>query len=160
MTRTFALGAAARSLLVAVLILQRPLPAQQSPARKSDSPQPAGDAVAPRAGEKKSAADAPNANPSARASTGAGVAEKGTVRTMRLPEFEPELPEGKARNTVVVVCGTCHSTRYIMIQPPLPRETWVAEVTKMQKTYGAPVPPDKVEEIVDYLVAVRGPRSK
>jgi hypothetical protein len=70
------------------------------------------------------------------------------------------LPEGKARNTVVVACGVCHSTRYIMIQPPLSRETWVAEVTKMQKTFGAPIPLDKVDEILDYLVTVRGPQSK
>jgi len=152
--------AAAGSVLAAVLTGQRPSAAQQSPPRKPDAPQPAGDAVAPRAGEKKSAADAPTPGAAGRRPGDADAAAKATVRTLRLPEFEPELPAGKARNTVVVVCGSCHSTRYIMIQPPLTRETWVAEVTKMQKTFGAPVPPDKVEEIVDYLVTVRGPQSK
>ena len=144
-------------MLTAVLVFQRPSTAQQQPPpRKADAPQPAGDAVAPRAGEKKTPSDAPN--PAARADKAA--AGPGTVRTLRLPEFEPDLPEGKGRSTVVVVCGSCHSTRYITIQPPLTRETWVAEVTKMQKTYGAPVPADKVEEIVNYLVAVRGPQSR
>jgi hypothetical protein len=30
----------------------------------------------------------------------------------------------------------------------------------MQKTFGAPIPDDKTAEIVDYLVAVRGPQSR
>jgi hypothetical protein len=158
MNHTIARAAGAASLLAAVLLCQRPSTAQQSPPRKPDAPQPAGDAVAPKAGEKKTPADAPGPGPNDRRAKSAGAG--GTVRTLRLPEFEPDLPEGKARNTVVVACGVCHSTRYIMIQPPLTRETWVAEVTKMQKTFGAPIPPDKVGEILDYLVTVRGPQSK
>jgi hypothetical protein len=158
MRREIGLAAGAVSLLVAVLLCQRPSKAQQSPPRKPESPQPAGDAVAPRAGEKKTPADAPGPRSNDRRSKNG--ADAGTVRTLRLPEFEPDLPEGKARNTVVVACGVCHSTRYITIQPPLTRETWVAEVTKMQKTFGAPIPPDKVEEIIDYLVTVRGPQAK
>jgi hypothetical protein len=58
------------------------------------------------------------------------------------------------------MCATCHTTRYIMIQPPLSRETWVSEVTKMQKTFGAPIPDDKTGEIVEYLVSVRGPSGQ
>jgi hypothetical protein len=106
------------------------------------------------AGEKKSAADAPNtsnAPPASRA---------GTVRTLSLPTFEPDIPDAPGRKTVIVACGVCHSTRYITIQPPLSRDTWVAEVTKMRKTFGAPIPDDKVGEILDYLVAVRGPQSR
>ena len=84
------------------------------------------------------------------------VQTRGSVRLVTLPEFEPDLPAGASRNTVVVACGACHSTRYITNQPPLSRETWVAEVTKMRKTYGAPVAEDRVNEIVDYCFAIRG----
>jgi len=150
-------------LAASLLLPPRPSAAQQSapPEKATDAPQPAGDAVAPRAGERKSPSDAPGAGAQGgRGRSREGQASAGTVRTLRLPEFEPDLPEGKGRNTVVVVCGSCHSTRYITIQPPLSRETWAAEVTKMQKTFGAPVPPDKAGEILDYLVAVRGTPAK
>jgi hypothetical protein len=132
-----------------------PPPAQERPVDR----QPSADAVSPRAGEKKSPEDAPNApgNPGTNAggnSRSAGPA--GAVKTLRLPEMQADLPDAPGRATVTVLCSACHSTRYITNQPPLPRETWIAEVTKMQKTYGAPVPDDKVAEIIDYLVAVRG----
>jgi hypothetical protein len=80
----------------------------------------------------------------------------GTVRAIQLPEIEPDLPEGKGRATVQNVCASCHTPHYVMNQPPLTRETWTAEVTKMQKSFSAPVPPESVEEIVNYLVQVRG----
>jgi hypothetical protein len=66
------------------------------------------------------------------------------------------LPPAPGRETVLALCATCHTPEYITLQPPLSRETWVAEVTKMRTTYSAPVPEDKVDEIVEYLVAVRG----
>jgi len=121
--------------------------------RGPDQPRPAGDAVSPKAGEKKSPADAPGATPPAQGAS----ASPGAVRTLRLPEMQYELPPGPGRGTVVVMCATCHTTRYIMIQPPLSRETWVSEVTKMQKTFGAPIPDEKTGEIVEYLISVRGP---
>jgi hypothetical protein len=70
------------------------------------------------------------------------------------------LPPGPGRETVVVMCAVCHSTRYITIQPPLSRETWSAEVTKMQKTFGVLIPDENAGQIVDYLVAVRGTELK
>ena len=79
------------------------------------------------------------------------------VHTLKLPEFDPALPAGTGRETVQVQCGVCHTPHYILNQPPLSRETWIAEVTKMQKVFSAPIPADKVTEIVDYLLAVRGP---
>ena len=84
------------------------------------------------------------------------VIERGTVRQIRLPEIAYELPPGKGRETVVVQCAVCHSLAYIPLQPPLSRDAWTASVTKMQKTYSAPIPEEKVPEIIDYLVAVNG----
>jgi mono/diheme cytochrome c family protein len=88
------------------------------------------------------------------------VMERGTVRAIKLPEAPYELPPGKGRETVTAQCAVCHTLAYIPIQPPLSREVWTAEVTKMQKTFSAPIPDDKVAEIIDYLVAVNGPPGK
>lgn len=55
------------------------------------------------------------------------------------------------------MCLTCHSADYVRMQPPtLPRATWKAIVTKMQKTFGAPIPDDAIDPIVDYLVKTYG----
>lgn len=49
-------------------------------------------------------------------------------------------------------CVACHSLDYIELNLPyLDRKGWEAEVTKMIKAFGAPVKPDDVPAIVDYL---------
>lgn len=54
-------------------------------------------------------------------------------------------------------CVLCHSADYVHYQPPAkPRSFWLAEVTKMQKKYGAPVPDAQVDLIVDYLTSIYG----
>ena len=53
-------------------------------------------------------------------------------------------------------CITCHSLRYIEMQPPFPRKTWEKIVEKMVKNFGAPIPDSSAKAIVDYLVAVKG----
>jgi hypothetical protein len=53
-------------------------------------------------------------------------------------------------------CITCHSLRYIEMQPPFPRKTWEKIVDKMVKNFGAPIPDSSAKVIVDYLVAVKG----
>ena len=55
--------------------------------------------------------------------------------------------------------AACHSAEYITTQPrglANPRAFWTAEVTKMQKVYGAPVADADVPVIVDYLVQAYG----
>jgi sulfite dehydrogenase len=53
-------------------------------------------------------------------------------------------------------CLICHSAEYVSTQPPLSRVAWKASVEKMQKKYGAPLPADQVEAIVDYLAQTYG----
>jgi len=53
-------------------------------------------------------------------------------------------------------CMSCHSARYIQMQPDLPEKTWTAIVNKMQKNFGAPVADSSVKEIVQYLVSIKG----
>jgi cytochrome c551/c552 len=48
-------------------------------------------------------------------------------------------------------CLTCHSVEYVMIQPPMQRAFWKAEVVKMQQKYGAQIPEEQVEAVVNYL---------
>lgn len=48
-------------------------------------------------------------------------------------------------------CLTCHSVEYVVIQPPMQRAFWMAEVKKMQQKYGAQFPDSQVEPIVNYL---------
>lgn len=48
-------------------------------------------------------------------------------------------------------CLTCHSVEYVVIQPPMQRAFWKSEVQKMQQKYGAPIPQEQVEAVVDYL---------
>jgi sulfite dehydrogenase len=48
-------------------------------------------------------------------------------------------------------CLTCHSVEYVVIQPPMQRAFWKAEVVKMQQKYGAQIPEEQVEAVVNYL---------
>ena len=79
-----------------------------------------------------------------------------SIREIKLPEFEPNWPEAPGREIVEVNCAVCHSSRYLTMQPAFPRKVWEAEVDKMRKTFGAPIPEENVKKIVDYLMAVRG----
>jgi len=54
------------------------------------------------------------------------------------------------------MCYTCHSADYSRVQPVSSRAYWKATVTKMQKTFGAPIPDEAVEPIVEYLVKTYG----
>jgi hypothetical protein len=50
----------------------------------------------------------------------------------------------------------CHSVDYIYMQPPLTKDQWQAEVVKMKKVFGAPVPDGEVDTIVEYLMSQDG----
>jgi hypothetical protein len=68
-----------------------------------------------------------------------------------IPLYRAKLAPGEGVQDVEVYCSTCHSTVYITMQPPLPPETWNAEVTKMGKAFGAKIPDDVSQGIVHYL---------
>ena len=79
--------------------------------------------------------------------------------------LEIKLPEETARliesplpgyKLAVAQCATCHSADYIKMQPTSSRAYWKSSVTKMQKTFGAPIPDETVEPIADYLVKTYG----
>ncbi len=67
------------------------------------------------------------------------------------PLEPPKLEAGEGRELVASYCNTCHSTRYVTMQSPLPSATWEAEVNKMIKTFGQPIPPEAAAKIISYL---------
>lgn len=81
---------------------------------------------------------------------------EGTVHSINVPYGNPELPAGPQYDVYQANCTSCHSSRYITNQPNFPRKVWEAEVTKMVKSYGAPIDEEKQKLIVDYLMSVRG----
>lgn len=53
-------------------------------------------------------------------------------------------------------CLTCHSIEYVRMQPPLSLKAWTAEVVKMKKFYGAPIPTNVIPAIAYYLAVNYG----
>jgi hypothetical protein len=71
-----------------------------------------------------------------------------------------ELAAGDGRQDVQIYCNTCHSPRYITMQPPLPAATWEDEVNKMNKAYGAGISEDTAKKIVAYLQTHYTPETR
>jgi hypothetical protein len=46
------------------------------------------------------------------------------------------------------------------MQPPLPADMWAAEVNKMIKTYGASIPEDATQKIIQYLQSHYTPETR
>jgi hypothetical protein len=70
------------------------------------------------------------------------------------------LEPGEGKAEVEGYCSMCHSTRYITMQPPLPPETWAAEVNKMVKVMGQPIPDDVQPVIIKYLQTHYTPETR
>jgi mono/diheme cytochrome c family protein len=83
-----------------------------------------------------------------------------TYSVAAYPLYTPELAPGTGREEVQSYCATCHSTRYITMQPPLSPETWAAEVNKMVKVMGQPIPDDVQPVIIKYLQAHYTPETR
>ena len=88
----------------------------------------------------------------------AGVAAASPV-SYELPPETAALAPGPNLSVAQGNCLGCHSADYITTQPralPNPKAFWTAEVTKMQKAYGAPIASSDAPMIVDYLVSAYG----
>ncbi|HSZ54573.1 MAG TPA: hypothetical protein VK797_02865 [Tepidisphaeraceae bacterium] len=82
--------------------------------------------------------------------------ENGVRSVPAYPVIWPEMPPGPNKDVYLSNCVACHSQLYVLMQPPFPRATWIAEVDKMKKTYGAQIQDAQMPLIVDYLVSIRG----
>src|SRR5258705_9460415 len=70
---------------------------------------------------------------------------------IQLPPETAAFKQDKGAEIANGQCLTCHSVEYVVIQPPMQRAFWKAEVQKMQQKYGAQIPEEQVEAVVDYL---------
>lgn len=72
-------------------------------------------------------------------------------------ESEIKLKEGPGKEQVSVHCAICHSLDYIpMNSVALDRKGWEKTVDKMINVMGAPIPPEHVPVIIDYLARQYG----
>ena len=76
---------------------------------------------------------------------------------IELPAETATLKPGPGAEIANGQCLTCHSAEYIITQPPdKPLAFWRAEVEKMKKVYGAPIPDDHISPISYYLARSYG----
>jgi cytochrome c553 len=73
-----------------------------------------------------------------------------------LPTSDRMFPDGPGSDAANNNCLSCHSVGMVLNQPALSKAQWHAEVEKMVTAYKAPIDPNDVDKIVDYLVRIRG----
>jgi cytochrome c5 len=74
-----------------------------------------------------------------------------------IKDVKVSLPYAKGVDLVESNCRTCHSLRYIEIQPNMTHKAWDKIVKKMVKNYGAPISDTLVvNQIIDYLATIKG----
>ena len=73
-----------------------------------------------------------------------------------MPVVKTDLKAGEGKDTTEKFCGICHSLDYITMQPKFTKAQWTAEVNKMIKVMGAPIPEENAKIIEGYLTAQYG----
>ena len=68
-----------------------------------------------------------------------------------LPDSDRMFPPGPGADAINNNCLACHSADMVLNQPSLSQDTWTRLVHKMINDYKAPVAPEDVDAIVDYL---------
>jgi len=74
----------------------------------------------------------------------------------KLPDETAAFKSGPNLEVVQNNCTGCHSADYINTQPrnvTSRKDFWQAEVTKMIKTYGAPIDDADIPKIIEFLAA-------
>jgi len=71
-----------------------------------------------------------------------------------------QLKPGPGVDAARANCVACHSTDYIVRQPPSQTKAWEAEVKKMVAVFGAPISEGDARTIVDYLSSAYGPPAQ
>jgi sulfite dehydrogenase (cytochrome) subunit B len=74
----------------------------------------------------------------------------------QLPAEKPAFKPGAGSELAQANCLMCHSHDYIATQPAFTREQWKASVIKMQQKFGAPIPAETVDSLVEYLTKTYG----
>lgn len=82
--------------------------------------------------------------------------QKEGAKTVVLPVMKFDLADGPDRDKVQGYCGICHGAEYIPMQPKMSKAQWTGTVTKMIKAFGAPIPQEDADKIINYLAAAYG----
>src|ERR1700722_1769904 len=89
------------------------------------------------------------------AASAAAVSELNSVK-VDLPDSDRMFPDAPGSDAINNNCLACHSAGMVLNQPELSKPAWAAEVNKMISVYKAPVAPEDVGPIVEYLSRVKG----
>jgi len=73
-----------------------------------------------------------------------------------LPDGDRMFPAGPGSDAINNNCLACHSAGMVLNEPSLSKQAWTAEVNKMINNYKAPVAPEDVGTISEYLTALKG----
>ena len=73
-----------------------------------------------------------------------------------LPDSDTMFPARPGSDAINNNCLACHSAGMVLNQPAMSKQAWAAEVNKMINNYRAPIAPEDVGAIVDYLTALKG----
>ena len=81
-----------------------------------------------------------------------------TLKSLKLdvPASDAMFPAGAGSDAINNNCLACHSAGMVLNQPALSKQAWAAEVNKMINNYKAPVAPEDVGQIVEYLTGLKG----
>ena len=90
------------------------------------------------------------------------MAREAQRKSIKLPSDNAmaELRPGLGVEAARANCVACHSTDYIVRQPPMDSKRWEAEVAKMITVFGAPIGPEDANTIAQYLTSAYGPPAK
>ncbi len=82
--------------------------------------------------------------------------QQSSVHAIQLPDMKFDLAEGPGRDKAASYCAICHGAEYIPMQPKMSKAQWTGTVTKMIKAFGAPIPQEDADIIINYLSTAYG----
>jgi hypothetical protein len=68
-----------------------------------------------------------------------------------LPAHGRQFSGGPQSSVANTYCLMCHSGGMVMTQPPLTLSQWQAELHKMVKVYGCPLPQGNINELAQFI---------
>jgi cytochrome c5 len=94
----------------------------------------------------------------AMAPLGVGAVDKSVLKSVSvdLPAGDSMFPDGPGADVANNNCLACHSADMVLNQPAMSKVQWESEVNKMRTAYKAPIDPNDVDTILDYLARIKG----
>ena len=77
--------------------------------------------------------------------------ESNSTRSIVLPTDPFSFQPGSGQEVANSYCVICHSADYIYMQPPHSQGKWTEIITKMQQTFGCPIPDNSIGTLAKYL---------